>query len=189
MMPQLAHLWLPILLSAGTVWIASAIAWMALPHHKKDFKSLADEQGFMGAVRAMGIKPGLYGFPDFQSCNKKDDATFMAKIKEGPVGLLHVWPPNAMTSMGPKMIAIFCVYIIVSGLVAYIGVHTLLRGTEFAQVFRVTGTAAILGYCFAGLPNAICFNVPMRNLVMNLIDGIAYGLITGAIFAAMWPKA
>ncbi len=28
---------------------------------------------------------------------------------------------------------------------------------------------------------------PLRNVLANLADGVAFGLITGAIFAAMWP--
>ena len=35
-MDFLSPLWLPILLSGVGVWIASAIAWMAIGHHKKD---------------------------------------------------------------------------------------------------------------------------------------------------------
>ncbi|MCC6950066.1 MAG: hypothetical protein IT433_01330 [Phycisphaerales bacterium] len=35
-MAFLTHLWLPLLLSGVFVWIASAVAWMAIGHHKQD---------------------------------------------------------------------------------------------------------------------------------------------------------
>ena len=44
-------LWLPVLVAAAAVWIASAIVWMALPHHKKDFSKLPSEDGVAEALR------------------------------------------------------------------------------------------------------------------------------------------
>ena len=46
-MVTIGALWLPILLSAIAVWVASAIIWMAMPHHKSDWRKLPDE----GAAR------------------------------------------------------------------------------------------------------------------------------------------
>ena len=61
-MDLLIPLWLPILLSAVVVWIVSAVVWMALPHHKRDFIALADEDGFMDHLRKSGIQPGNYAW-------------------------------------------------------------------------------------------------------------------------------
>jgi hypothetical protein len=36
-------LWLPILLSAIAVWVASAINWMVMPHHESDYRKFPDE--------------------------------------------------------------------------------------------------------------------------------------------------
>ena len=62
-MLTLTDLWLPTIVSAAAVWIASAIAWMAMPHHKGDFKALPNENALMDAVRAQNVAPGVYGFP------------------------------------------------------------------------------------------------------------------------------
>lgn len=56
-MDFLIQLWAPILLSAAAVWVASAVVWMALPHHKNDMSPLPDEKGFVDALRAMAIPP------------------------------------------------------------------------------------------------------------------------------------
>jgi hypothetical protein len=58
-----------------------------------------------------------------------------------------------------------------------------------ATVFRVLGTAGVLAYCFAFLPNGIWFGAKPRAMAMNVIDGVAYGLVTGAVFAWLWPMA
>ena len=41
---SLASLWLPILVSAVAVFFVSFLAWMVLPHHKKDINAIADEK-------------------------------------------------------------------------------------------------------------------------------------------------
>lgn len=191
-MVQIADLWLPILISAVAVWIASAIAWMAMPHHKGDFKQLPDEDAAMSAVRNLAIAPGVYFFPHMKDCNKaKMDPVAKEKFEKGPHGLLQVWPPGVLSSarMGRNMVLILILYIVVGVFIAYLAglVGGLPRGSEFMKVFPVTGTAGVMAYCFGGLPQDICFNKPMRTVLANLADGVAYGLITGAIFAAMWP--
>ena len=59
-------------------------------------------------------------------------------------------------------------------------------GAEFMKVFRFVGTAGILTYGTANILNGIWFG---RKMVGDIVDGIAYGLITGAIFAWLWPVA
>jgi hypothetical protein len=54
------------------------------------------------------------------------------------------------------------------------------------KVFQFVGTAGILTYGTANILNGIWFG---RKMVADIIDGVAYGLITGAIFAALWPAA
>jgi hypothetical protein len=61
------------------------------------------------------------------------------------------------------------------------------RTAEFAKVFRVVGTAGILAYSFAFIPNAISFGAYKRTIVAGIIEGIVFGVITGAFFAWRWP--
>lgn len=188
-MDMLADLWLPIVVSAAAVWMASAMAWMLLPHHRGDFKGLPNEDALMNALRAQNVAPGMYGFPDMQDCSKMKDPAFKAKLEAGPAGFLNVMPPGAFTKMGAKMFATFIIYLIVSLFIAYLGSITIDAGADFRRVFRVLGVAGVMAYCFAGIPNAIWFNTPARTMAANLVDGIAYGLITAAIFAWLWPAA
>ena len=43
-MVPLTALWLPILISAVIVFIASSIMHMVLPHHKSDYRKVPDEE-------------------------------------------------------------------------------------------------------------------------------------------------
>jgi hypothetical protein len=184
-MELLIPLWLPILLSTVVVWIISAVVWMALPHHKRDFIALPDEDGFMDAVRKSGIKPGNYIFPDFRDPKVMKSEKTQKALNEGPVGHLSVW--QTPLTMGGKMAATFIVYLVVSTLIAYLTRVALPGAAPFAKVFQVAATAGILAYCFSFIPNAVWFGSYKRTIVANVVDGIVYGLITGALFAWLWP--
>jgi hypothetical protein len=183
---SLADLWLPILLSAAAVWFAAFLIWTISPLHKQDWKGLPDESAFTAAVKGLAIPPGNYGFPHAADNKACRDPEFKKKWMEGPAGFVSIWPTKM--SMGRNMILTFIVYAVVSGFIAYIGSLALTHGADKLSVFRLLGTAGILGYSFAFLPNGIWFNHTPRGLVQSIIDGVIYGLITAAIFALMWPR-
>jgi len=168
-MDFLTHLWLPIVASSVAAWVTSA-------------------------VKRMGIPPGSYGFPEFRRLEGLSKAEKQAKwdeMQQSPIGLLRVWGP---INMGRNMLLTFVVSLAASILIGYLGWHALPHGAaagearpEFANSMQVLGTAGILAYCFAGLPNDIWFQRSIREVVTGLVDGVACGLITGAVFAWLWP--
>ncbi len=182
-MVGLPELWLPILLSAIVVFVASFLAWMALPHHKGDWKGVPDEESFLGAARS--VPPGQYMFPYCGSQAQMKDPEFKKRMEAGPHGTMTVWP--GPPAMGLNLVLTFIFYIVVGIFVAYLGTHALERGAEYLTVFRITGTAAIMAYVFGMIPNAIWMRKSLRSLVADVIDGIVYGLLTAGIFGWMWP--
>jgi len=192
-MDFITTLWLPILASAVAVWVISAVFWMAIGHHKKDFDKLPDEAAFIAAVKSLNIPPGNYGYPfygDHKACNTPEaKKAFM----EGPVGLLNNWKPGM--AMGKSMVLTFLVYLVVSVFIAYLAWHVFHNGPvsgarpAFTDIMRIAGTAGVLAYSFSFIPGGIWFQTKGRALVMCVIDGVVYGLVTGAIFAWLWPSA
>ncbi len=179
-------LWLPIILAAVAVFIASFLAWVVLPHHKSEYKGLENENALFEIIRS--APPGQYMFPycgDTKNAHK--DPEFMAKYKAGPHGWLTRWPgpPN----MGANMAKSFLVYLFAALLVGYVGALAVPAGTRFVEVLRVTFTVGMACFCIGFLPNAIWFGKPRRAIVTDVIDGLAYAGVMGVIFAAMWPGA
>ena len=185
-MIPIAQLWLPILVSAAAVWVASAIIWMAMPHHKNDYSRLPDETRFSAAVGPLGLPPGTYGFPFVSNHDETKTPEFKKQWTDGPRGHLSIWPEKV--SMARNMLVTFAVFLVVSGLIGYIGSLTLAPGAGFSKVLQVLGTAGVLSYCFAFIPNGVWFGQSARTMTMHVLDGVLYGLGTGAVFAAMWPK-
>jgi cytochrome c biogenesis protein CcdA len=78
---------------------------------------------------------------------------------------------------------------VIAVFVAYLASQTLPPGSQFARVFQVTATSAVLCHVLGGIPNGIWFGKRLRFFITDAIDGLAYSLATGAIFAALWPAA
>lgn len=185
-MVPLAALWLPILLSAVIVFVASSIIHMVLPYHRSDYSQLPDEDKIRSAIRALNLKPGLYVFP---YCNHKDmkSPATQEKYKQGPVGFMTI-VPNGPPAMPKFLIQWFLYCLLIGFFVAYLAAHTLASGTHYLQVFRVVGTAAFLAYGLANISNGIWKGQRWGTAVKEVFDGLIYGLLTAGTFGWLWPR-
>jgi len=182
-MVHLSTLWLPILVSAVFVFIASNLLWMALPFwHRKDYQRLPDEKSVLGALAA--AKSGQYIAPAVDW--SKASAEERTAAKTGPMALLMVRNPNAF-SFGKALTIYFLYTIVISALVGYITGVVLGPGTHYPRVFRVAGTAAILAYSFRGVPDSVWYGKPWTVTIKEFIDGVIYGLLTAGTFGWLWP--
>jgi hypothetical protein len=185
-MVALSALWLPILLSAVIVFVASSIMHMVLPYHKGDYKQLPNEEGLLSTLRSASLKPGLYIFP---YCDHKDmkSPAVQEKFKQGPVGMMTI-RPSGVPAM-PKFLVQWFVYCLVIGFfVAYLTGHTVGPNTHYLAVFRVAGTAAFLAYGLGNLSNGIWKGQPWSMTIKEVIDGLIYGLLTAGTLGWLWPR-
>lgn len=185
-MVPLASLWLPIILSAVIVFIASAIMHTVLTYHQTDCKQLPDEAKALEALRGVGLKRGYYHFP---YCTHKEmkSAAHIEKLKQGPVGILTVFP-SGPPAMGKFLGLWFGYCVIISFFVAYLTAHTVPAGTYYLAVFRVAGTAAFLAYGLSQLSNGIWKGQPWGMTVKEVVDGLIYGMLTAGAFGWLWPR-
>lgn len=187
-MVTLVDLWLPILVSAVFVFIASSLFHMVIPIHKGDFRKMPGEEKILAEMRTQGVQPGSYGFPMCESMKDMGSPEMMAKANLGPVGFVTVMP-NGPCNMGKCLLFWFLHIVLVLIIVAYIAGLSLPRGAEFMSVLRVAGTAGILGFAVGGLPESIWRGQQWSITLKFVFDGVVYGLVTGATFAWLWPAA
>jgi hypothetical protein len=186
MMVTLADLWLPILLSAVAVFIASSIANTLLPHHRSDYRKLPDEDQVMRALRGLNLSPGDYVFPHAATSSEMGSEDYARRRAAGPVGLLTIMK-SGPASMGPQLGAWFLLTLVVSLSAAYLASRTLPAGTEYLEVFRVTGTVAFAAYVLALWQYAIWFGRSWKSTLKFSLDGLVYALLTGGVFGWLWP--
>ena len=185
-MVSLTALWLPIVLSAVIIFVASSVMHMLLKYHQSDYHQLPDEDKILAALRPANLKRGLYVFP---FCTHKDmkSPALIEKYKQGPVGFLNV-VPNGPPAL-PKFLVLWFVYCLVIGFfVAYLTGRTLAAGTDYLAVFRVAGTAAFLAYGLGNLSNGIWKGQTWGATIKDVIDGLIYGLLTAGTFGWLWPR-
>ncbi len=183
---MLTSLILPILLATAGVFFASFLSWMILQLHRHDWRKLAKEDEFMDAVRKLDIPAGNYMFP---GCDKPEEAKteeHQKKWATGPCGTVTFYGPvNMGANMGRNLGLTFLYFGVVNFCLAYLATLGVARGADFMTVFRFVSTAGLMTFLAAIVPHAIWFG---SRIVGHVIESIAFAAISGAIFAAMWPK-
>jgi hypothetical protein len=185
-MSFIAVLWLPTVLSAVIVFIASSIMHMVLPYHRSDYSQLPDEDKLRATLRAANLKRGLYVFPFCTHENMKSPA-MAEKYKEGPVGFMNIMPsgPPAM----PKFLGQWFGYcLIVAFFTAYLTFHTVAAGANYLVVFRVAGCAAFMTYGLSRLSDGIWRGQVWSSVFKEVFDGLVFGLLTAGVFGWLWPR-
>ena len=174
-----------ILGSVVVVFVASSLAHMVLPHHRKDWGKAPNEDALLEFVRSNDIKSGQYMFPCCQNFNELKDPEVKKRYEAGPHGTLRVW--EGMPNFGRNLGLTSLLYLVISVFVAYLATMALKQNADFMSVFRFTGTAAVMAYCLGFVGNTIWFGQPLKPFLNDLADGIVYGLLTGAVFGFLWP--
>jgi hypothetical protein len=186
-MSMLAALWLPILLSAIAVFVASSIIHMVLQFwHKTDYGKVPNEAGAMDALRPFGIPPGDYMMPQCDNMEEMRSPGFKEKMSKGPVVVMTVFP-NGEWGMGRALSLWFAYCLLVSILTAYAAGMVLPAHADTNIVFRLCSVVAFLAYAGALWQFFVWYRRSLLTTVKSTIDGLVYGLITAAAFAWLWP--
>jgi Flp pilus assembly protein TadB len=185
---SILSLWLPILVSAVLVFVASSVIHMFLGYHAGDFKKLPNEDGVMDALRPFKPEPGNYNLPHADSMKHMASAEFKEKLNKGPVAWISVMPTGQM-GMGKQFVQWFLFCLLIGVFAAYIAGSALEPGAHYLAVFRFAGTTAFAGYALAQLDKSIWYNTAWSTTLRNVFDGLIYALLTAGTFGWLWPSA
>ena len=131
-MVSFASLWLPILLSAVLVFVASTLIHMVLKYHAADYRALPNEAAFRAAFRGTHVPPAQYIIPHISDMKQMGSPEHIAKLTEGPVAVLNV-RPNGVIGMGKSLGQWFLFSLVVSACVGHIASGVLPVGTEYMR--------------------------------------------------------
>jgi hypothetical protein len=185
-MTGLSALWLPILVSAVLVFVASSLIHMASPWHKGDFPRLSNEDQVLDALRPLSLPMGDYLMPRPASREDMRSTAFQERFRRGPVVMMTVMPPEM--SMGRNLALWFAYCAVVSVFAAYISSRALAPGTVYLQVFRFAGATAFAGYTLALWQMSIWYRRAWSITIKATIDGLIYACLTAGAFGWLWPR-
>lgn len=180
-------LWLPILLAAVIVFLASSIIHMMLPYHRSDFGAVPKEDEVREALGQFSIAPGDYMIPWAGDPDNWKSPEFLKKMEEGPIAMMTVLP-NGPPRMRKNLILWFCYCIVVGLITAYMTGLAAGPGTDYRVVFRLASTAAFTGYGLALLQSSIWYGRSWSTTLKSVFDSLIYGLLTAGTFGWLWPS-
>jgi hypothetical protein len=186
-MVSVVDLWLPIVVSAVIVFVASSIMHMVLPYHRSDLRALPKEDEVMEALRRASIPPGDYAMPHAGSMAAMKSPEFIEKMKAGPVAFVTVIP-SGPPAMGSSLLQWFLFSVLVSAFAAYVAGCARPAGASYLAVFRFAGCMAFASYSLALIPFSIWYKRNWMTTFKAVFDGLVYGLLTAGTFGWLWPR-
>lgn len=187
-MVTIASLWLPIVLSAVAVFVASSIIHMFLGYHQNDYRALPDEAGIMEAFRSFDVPAGDFVMPCPPDSKAMKDPEFQKKVAEGPVAFMTVLPAGGW-GMGKSLVQWFLYSVVVGVFAAYVAGRALGPEADGLPVFRFVGVTAFVGYALALSQLSIWYHRSWTSTLKTTFDGLIYAVLTAGIFASMWSWA
>jgi len=186
-MTGLVSLWLPILLSAVIVFVASSVIHMMSPWHKSDYPKLPNEDAFRSAVGPLNLPAGDYMIPRPSARGDLKSPEFLNKVEQGPNVVMTVMP-NGPFSMG-RSLGLWFLYIVVVGIfAALVASRALPPGTVYMRVFKFTGTVAFVGYALALWQMSIWYRRAWSTTIKATVDGLIYAMLTAGTMGWLWPR-
>jgi len=179
----LGSLWLPIVVAAVLVFIASSLIWTVIGWHNSDWRKLPDEESARNALK--GVPTGEYSVPHAGNNKERASKEWQARFQEGPAVMMTIVRPSL--SMGRQLGQWFVYLLVISLLIAYVAGSTLPGGTHYLKVFQVTGTVGVLAYAGNAAMQSIWFGHAWSRTVKDIVDGVIYGLLTAGVFGWLWP--
>ena len=186
-MVPLMSLWMPIVLSAVIVFVASSIIHMMLTYHKNDYRKPPNEEDLQDTLRKFSLPPGDYMLPCAGGAAGMKDPKFQEMVKKGPMVIMTVLPAGG-SNMGTSLIQWFVYCIVVSVFAAYVTGRAVGPGSPYLTAFRFAGVTALAGYSLALWQNTIWYKRSAATTLRSSFDGLVYALLTAGTFGWLWPK-
>ena len=185
-MVGLTSLWLPVLVAAVLVFLASSVIHMAIGYHNTDYGKLPKEDDIIAALRPIGIPPGDYFLPWAGGAAGMKDPAFKEKWAKGPVISMTVLPSGA-NFMGSQLAQWFLYAAVVAFFSGYVASRTLGPGADYLMVFRVVGTTAFMGYCAGSLADDDLVQALGDDVTEVHLRRLLYACLTAGAFGWLWP--
>jgi hypothetical protein len=187
-MSVLMSLWLPIVVSAVGVFIASSLVHMVFKWHNPEYRGLGNEDAVRDVLRGANLTPGLYVTPKCNDMKEMASEAMLKKYNEGPVAFITVMP-NGAPNMG-RALGLWFVFNLVVAWAASAMALTVMPLAGNAQLgAHLIGCFTFVAYGFGSLQDFIWMGKPLSSMLKYLLDALIYATVTALSFLWLWPAA
>ncbi|MEZ5465468.1 MAG: hypothetical protein R3F22_09665 [Lysobacteraceae bacterium] len=186
MMDAIAQLWLPVLLAAIGVFVASSLIHMLLKWHNSGYRKLENEDAVRAAINAGTYSPGLYVLPYCADMKDMQGEAMQAKLREGPVAFLTV-RPSGPVSMGKPLLQWFLLNIVVAAVGGMLAWQYVGPGGNGHAAGHLVGVLALGVYALGGFQEGIWMGRRWSSVLLHALDGVIYAIIVALVFMWLWP--
>jgi hypothetical protein len=183
-MVHTAQRWLPILLAAIGVFVASSLIHMVFKWHNADYLKLPNEDGVRGALGP--LPAGQYKVPYCQDMKEMQTPEMQKKMVDGPIAMIMVWP-SGLPKMGAHLAKWFALNVAIAIAAAHLAVC--LTAVNGSRIFHVVALTTFLAYSAGSVSDGIWYGRTWRSVSKDLLDALIYAVVSGAVFAWLWPSA
>ena len=186
-MNALLALWLPILLSAGVVFIISSLIHMVIKWHAPDYRGFPNEDAVRAAIRAGSPAPGRYVLPWCSDMKAMGSEAMLARYREGPVGHVTLAPAGA-PSIGRSLGQWFVLSLLVAATAALVASQAYgLDPARSGAAALLIGIVSFVAHGFGTLSESIWMARPWSSSIKYILDAALYAAGSAAVFYWLWP--
>ena len=183
---MLASLWLPVLVAAVAVFVASSLVHMVFRWHQSDFARLPNEDAVRAALREGGQGAGHFITPWCEGMKQAQSPEMQAKYAEGPIAMITTFKPGP-PRIGPQLLQWFVLNLVLAAAVAWLAVHLFGAGVDGRHAGHFAGIVSFLAYGGGSPALAIWMGKRWGTVAKDLLDALIYGTVTALVFMWLWP--
>jgi len=186
-MNDVIQLWLPVLVTAVGVFVASSLIHMVFKWHNSDYKKLTNEDEVMATLRAGAAGPGQYVMPHCIDMKQMQDEAMQKKYREGPVGFITLVKCVGAPNIAPQLIKWFIYTVFVAFIAGHIALRALGADSESHHAGHLVGLISFLTYAGGSVQQGIWMGKPWTSVAKDLLDALIYGTVGAFVFMWLWP--
>ncbi len=187
-MSAIALLWMPILVTAVLIFIASTMIHMVFKWHNADYQKLTNEDDVRAVVHASSAEPGQYMIPYCVDMKEMGGEVMMKKFNDGPVAFLTV-RKNGTPAMGSTLFQWFIFTIVIASFAGWIAMSVFSGKADARAAGQMVGLISFLAYGAGSVPLGIWLGKSWGSVAKDLLDAVIYGVISWLVFAWCWPAS
>ena len=184
-MDTLTQLWMPILLTAVLIFIASSLIHMLFKWHNTDYNKLANEDEVRAALRVTSPAPAQYVLPHCTDMKEMQGEAMLKKFNEGPVAYVTIRASGPPT-MGKALGLWFAYSVLIASIAGCLALSAYAGKSNAQAAGQLVGAVSFLTYVGGSVQMGIWMGKPWVSVGKDALDGAIYALISGLTFALLW---